>query len=288
MLPPSEIAGSKATTDAEGRFTITGVDETSTCLLVSALPAFLWTAPVPQTSDEMEIRLPTPGSLTIRYDIEGDDPEAAVHIVLRPEGIKGLEKVDYRHIVKAPNKGKVTVSALLPADYEVSRVKMPHLGHIGFGCSLDRGVVRVESGKTTEVDFARKTGVPIEGEVIGLRAGDGDEGAYIYVRPPEATGFNQDPDRSQWRLPVFDNVTCGLDGRFRTARISPGFYAVIAEAYETMPKQGPGMERVYRTGWELPKYVGVARVKVPESGKPVKVRIEMKPRDDRTPQPVKN
>jgi hypothetical protein len=36
------------------------------------------------------------------------------------------------------------------------------------------------------------------------------------------------------------------------------------------------MVRVRRTGWELPKYVGVTKVTLPESGGPVKVRVEMK------------
>ncbi len=153
--------------------------------------------------------------------------------------------------------------------YDVTRTKQLRVGDSGRGTPCDRATVKLEPGKSARFECVRRTGQPVAGEVIGLKGTD-MEGAYLCVRPAYATG---DPrDRGAWSLTVFDAMTCGVDGRFKTERLAPGSYTITAEAYQPEPRNGP-----FTTGERLPSLVGSAKVTVPAGGEVKPVQIELKP-----------
>jgi hypothetical protein len=130
-------------------------------------------------------------------------------------------------------------------------------------------MLTLESGKTAEYNFVRPKGAPISGEIVGLPDKNVD-GVFVYVRPVSVTG---DPRaKTDRKLPTFDGL--GLDGAgaFKTERIAPGEYRIVATAYRT---ETP--EERSRSGWRLPAWVGTATVTVPDAGDPPYVRVEMKP-----------
>lgn len=70
---------------------------------------------------------------------------------------------------------------------------------------------------------------------------------------------------------VLDLLTCEPNGEFTTARIPPGKYLVVAEAYEPAG-------RVITGGLRRPDFRGVVEVTVPASGQLEPVVIDMRKR----------
>jgi hypothetical protein len=241
---PEGFTGSRARTDKDGRFALTGAGAERASVVVSSKALHAWRAEGPEAGKEVTIKLPEPARLVLRYDIEGDEAQGHFRLELKTwdmPGWKGTGRSVQEPV--AANKGEVVVPNAAPGVYDLVRVKMLRLGD---------------------------TGWPIVGELIGL-AGTNAPGAYVTVKPAEATG---DPLRNQeWKLTTFDALTCGPDSRFLTARILPGSYTVVAEAYEPEPPGGG-----FSTGWRLPGFVGTAKVTVRADVRPPRVQILMKPR----------
>lgn len=268
--------GSQATTGKDGRFALSGAGTGKEKIVVSTASLHVWLAPVGKLGEDVTIRLPEPAKLALAYDIEGDAKVGEFRLEL-----KTWDMPQWRGAVmsvrkpKVPNGGEAPVEGLTPGVYDLVRMKQLRVGDTGRGVLCDRATLRLEPGRTQRADFVRKTGSPITGDVLGLKAA-GAPGAFIYVKPAEANG---DPySRDEWKLRTFDAATCKVDGRFKTARIPPGSYTVIANAYKPEPQTG-----VVRTGWRLPDFIGTAKVTVPQAGPPPPVRIEMKPRPKRPP-----
>jgi beta-lactamase regulating signal transducer with metallopeptidase domain/protocatechuate 3,4-dioxygenase beta subunit/Leucine-rich repeat (LRR) protein len=271
-------AVTRATADAEGRFKLPGGN--AKAIAVSAPRVDLWVVPAPEpTADEkaeLTINLPEPGRLKVKYDIEGGDEKAALFMQMNTWDAQtpAWRGIDNIHEPAAPNKGEVTIDNLPPGKYELSR-KKPAKRVLGVGTHFaDRRTIEIASGKTTESDFIRDRGTAVEGQIEGLKdgmlAGGLKPGAIVSVRSPAVTG---DLASSRWKEPIFDIVVCGPDGKFKTERLLPGEYSIIAEAFEA---EKPEERR--STGIRLPAFVGRAAVTVPESGPPPQVKIEIKPR----------
>jgi hypothetical protein len=81
---------------------------------------------------------------------------------------------------------------------------------------------------------------------------------------------------ADWKEPIFDVVVCGMDGKFKTERLLPGEYSIIAESYAA-DKSEPG---VIELGERAPAFVGRAAVTVLEAGPPPQVTIEIRPRSE--------
>ena len=268
---PDHFTGSTAKTDKDGRFVLTGAAGEKDTLVVSAPSLHLWRAAMPKRGTEATIELPEPAAIAIRYDIPGDQAVGQFRLQLKTwerarwKGIvSGVQKPDVR------NEAQTLLRNLTPGVYDLARMKHLRVGDMGKGVFCDRRTVTLRAGRTTRVEFVRKTGAAIAGEVLELKRA-GAAGAFIYVKDAKATGNPRKLD--EWKLTTYDAVTCGADGRFRTARIPPGTYTVIANVYRPEPPGG-----VFRTGWRLPDLVGVAKVTVPKSGAPPRVRILPKPR----------
>jgi hypothetical protein len=193
--------------------------------------------------------------------------------------------VAYERWPVVANGGQLLLDDLPPGKYEVTR-KKPKSYNGGFLC--DRRTVTVESGKTTTSQIVRRRGAVVEGQIVGLKEGMfaqremiGPQGemsacgrapsAIVSVHPAQATG-DLHSDWAGNRI-TYDALVCGADGKFRTERLLPGQYAIIAEAYR--PEKYSG---TVSTDWPTPDFVGRAVVTVPDGGPPPPVKIELRPR----------
>lgn len=265
---------SRTTTDEDGRFVLSGVNEEAKAIIVSADTLDVYCAPMPRLSEQSRIELPEPATAILRYDIAGEKQEGQFHLYL-----KTFEMEEWRNVVasvqkhKVLNGGKAVLKNLTPGVYDIGRMKELRLGDMGRAGFCDRRTITVEAGKVTHVDFVRQTGQPIQGEIVDLQ-GCEVPGAFIYIKSAESTGdpYNMD----EWMLTTFDSLTCDVSGRFKSARILPGSYTVIANAYK------PESRTYGYSGIRLPDFIGVAKVAVPNEGQPPHVCIQMKPRSPRS------
>ena len=91
----------------------------------------------------------------------------------------------------------------------------------------------------------------------------------VRVRSEQATGGMSTRAEDEWKILNFDAVVTDAEGHFKTSRIVPGTYMVIAEAYKPeRPSAG------WSTGIRLPELVGKAKVVVPESSEVKPIRLE--------------
>jgi hypothetical protein len=228
----------------------------------------VWLAPKPEPGQELKIVLPEPATLAVRYDIPGDAEQAQLRLQL-----KTWEMPEWKGIIAVlkplvPNQGQIVLTNLTPGTYDFVREKELRIGDMGHGALCDRATVVLQGGQVQSVDCVRPAGYPVAGEITGLQDA-GVTGAFIYVRPTQATGDPRNIEES--RLPLYDAVTCGQDGQFQTARLAPGTYTVVAEAYrpETPEERG-------HTGERLPSHIGTAQVAVSADAPPAPVRIELR------------
>ena len=264
---------SKIRTDKNGQFAITDIDKRATHLLVWTPRLDVWKALLPESGNELRINLPKPATLKIRYDIEDADKEGKFRLELetwKMDGWTGLAECVRN--VNVPNKGEIVLTGLTPGLYDLARIRHLRSYDSGMDAFCDRKLdLALEAGTTTVMDFVRNNGQPILGLVTGV-PDDRLKGVFVHVRDERVTG---DPKNfsNEWQLATYDGVVTNDQGNFITSRIESGTYTVVAKAYPVPIESG------FRTGIQLPDYVGTARVTVPEEGKLDMVRIEMKSGD---------
>jgi len=262
-------------TDADGAFTVTGIGEDASRLAITCPALDLWVVPVPAAEsapENLEIRLPPPGRLVVRYDIAGAPDKARLFMQLHTWEMDGWSGVTNNRREPIQQRVETVLDNLPPGDYTIDRTKNLGLKYQRQEAWLDRRTVKVESGKTTVTDFVRSKGAPITGQVMGL--GDGEvakakpTAVYVRVVPPEGEAREH---------PVFDSIGMEpgdkpMDGRFTTERIPPGRYKVRAEVYLPETEQ----QRRF-TGIVPPGFVGETLVTVPEEGRPEPIQIQLAP-----------
>jgi hypothetical protein len=190
-----------------------------------------------------------------------------------------MEPADWKDVgaklhFSVANGGRLALTNVTPGTYDFARQKSVRVGtNVPYGQPvwIDRRTIVLDSGQTQNVDLVRAKGSSLRGELVGLEETDAP-GAYIYVRSGTASG---DPkDLGERALPSFDALAFNRgDRQFQTARLEPGTYTVVAEAYrpETREQQG-------RSGIRLPAWIGTAKVTISANTPPAPVRIEMRPR----------
>jgi Zn-dependent protease with chaperone function len=262
---------SRAQTDEDGRFVLTGVGPGAEGVVVSTLDFEAWLAPLPPEGEELTITLPEPARLNITCDIPGDLPEQQVRLELKTWGMEGWKGVlQTWRTVSVPNGGAATAQGLTPGLYDVARMKMVRLGDRGQGTILERHDVALAAGEAAAAEFVRKVGQRVTGDVTGLE-GTGVSGAFVFVRERGATGSAATDAK---RFATFDATSCEVGGRFETALVEPGRYTVVAEAHK--PSSPDDTRYLGRRG---PGFVGRADVTVTEDGPAPHVVIEMRPRE---------
>jgi len=133
-----------------------------------------------------------------------------------------------------------------------------------------------------ESNFIRDRGTSVVGQVVGLKkemcasvSGAADSaGALVSVRSPDA----REGILSDFELPLYGILKCGLDGRFRTEQLLPGKYAIVVEAW--LPENPREMAS---TGIRRSQFIGRAVITVPEGGQPVQATVDLKPREKTAP-----
>jgi hypothetical protein len=250
---------------------------------VSAPRLDFWVVPTPKDAagkdSDFTIKLPAPGRLVVKYDIPGGDAKAKLFLQVNTwdSPISSGIRCTFGPLVA--NKGQVALDNLPPGKCYLDREK-----NIAWGTYFcDRRILTIESGKTLESTFIRDRGTAVVGQVVGLKqemrasvsGAANSAGVLVSVRSPEA----KDGILGSLELPLFDILKCGLDGRFTTEQLLPGKYAIVVEAW--LPEKP---EEMLSSGIRRSSFIGRAVVTVPESGPPLQVTVELKPRDD-TPSP---
>ncbi len=288
------------TTDADGKFTATGVGWDAQYLAITCPALDLWVVRTPLQGlqhGEFEVHLPQPGKLAVRYDIAGGPNDAMVALwpltTLYRGGGAGtfgpspfaiarndLEAhLKYWRVGAAKQGGGDTFGSLPPGDYVVGRIKgFKDMRHSSMAV-LDATVVKVLPGKTATVDFVRPKGATVTGQVIGL-----DRSEVLKTIPSQVfVTVGRANERERWQPPKYDRPNPILDvvalgsldnfgdkfgGKFTTERLPPGQYRLTAKVID---ERQDGLDVVDK----IPFFVGETIVTVSDEGEPPAVKIEL-------------
>ena len=254
--PDAEDKGAgRFATDAQGAFTVMGINSDSKGIAVTCPALDLWVVPIPKGEDaskELEIHLPQPGKLVVHYDIAGAPEKATLFRHLHTWEMPGWEGVSSEVYAPIQQHTENVFDNLAPGKYMIYRCKF--LGLWGTRL-LDRQTVKIESGKTTVADFVRSKGAPITGQVTGLDQFDAPPAIVVWVVSPED---NEREQRHFDAIPLLPGDK-PMDGRFTTERIPPGQYRVKAKVGDSLS----------------PPFAGEVLVTVPEEGIPEPVKIPL-------------
>ncbi len=263
----------KTATDADGAFTLTGLGDDETWRVAVSGPTIdLWVVPAPKDHRPMEVRLPQAGRLTIKLDIPGGGPEDRFLLQMKTYEMPGWEQIDNLREPSAKNPGEVTLDAVAPGSYELTRQKFQKANGNTYNRLCDRRTVEVKAGETAVSSFVRDRGAIVEGTIEGFDPANAP-GTLVTVKDGQATG--KPFAIREMSLPTFDFLTVKADGHFSTERLMPGEYTIVVEVFIPKPRDG-----AFRSGIDAPDFFGSAKVTVPAQGKPGPVAIRLKGRSN--------
>ncbi|MEX0718084.1 MAG: M56 family metallopeptidase [Planctomycetaceae bacterium] len=242
-------------TDETGRFELpTGEDG---LLAVSHATFDAWPAAIP-ASGEVTIRLPKPARVDIELAIDGADKESVLFYQLLTEGRTEFAGLRLERNVEMANPGKLSLATLPPGRYQLGRNVTHHLGEIGTGAFLESQFFELKAGETKSIDFVREKGA----RVIGKATWPADTnltGVVISVRSEKA---EKGPfDKHEWTT-TFASEAATADGTFRTERIAPGKYLLVAEGYSPLTPE----QRFRTSGLIGPSHRVQVTIDVPADG----------------------
>jgi hypothetical protein len=258
---PETFGGSTAKTDDKGVFKLRGMPRETSTVIIVAQSVRPWPVEVKNLDEPIEVKLPEPGKLRVRYDIEGAAAEGTIHLHIKSWEMPGWKGVDSYDHPKVKNGGEVVLDHLAPGIYDFARAVQA--GH--HGLFADRTTVVIESGKMAEAGFVRKEGAQVSGKIAGVDENAKIESATATVLPPDKAGA----ERATFGLLV-DAVGL-VDGKFKTPKLLPGDYVVNVDVYLPEPPS-----QVYRSGLQMPDYSGKQTVTVPARGAGPEIVVEMK------------
>ena len=258
-------AVTRTTTSKDGTFTLTGSGDDVERVAVSTPEIDLWVVPAPDDlKAKVEIRLPRPAKLAIRYDIPGAAADGEFFMQMTTYEMPGWKGVNSEVNHNVANGKTLTLANLPPGTYWITRTKKATVGNRGFSGMLDRQKITIKPGGEAEALFVRKTGAAITGKVEGIDPVKID-GVLVRIHPAKVAADDLFP-------PAFDQVAVGPDGAFATDRLAPGDYTVIVSAYTKTDPNAPQF-----SGKERPTFTSTAKVTVPKEGAPKPVTITLKP-----------
>jgi hypothetical protein len=259
---PEYFGGSKTTTDEKGEFRLRGMPKETSTVIIVAQSVRPWPFEVKSLDEPIEVKLPEPGKLRVKYDIEGAAAEGTIHIHIKSWEMPGWKGVDSYDHPKVKNGGEVVLDHLAPGIYDFARSVQAG----NHGLFADRTTVVIESGKMAEAGFVRREGAQVSGKITGIDENAKIESATVMVLPPDKAGA----ERSIFG-PIVDAVGL-VDGKFKTPKLLPGDYVVNVDVYMPEPPNQLG-----RLGMRMPDYSGKKTVTVPASGEVPEIVVEMKP-----------
>jgi beta-lactamase regulating signal transducer with metallopeptidase domain/thiol-disulfide isomerase/thioredoxin len=258
-------------TNQNGEFRIERKKGSANRLAVIAGDPLFWEVnrhDLPQNGD-VELKLPSSGSLTIHCDLPGKPQKQAVEIELRT-----FDDVDWNtdlfrfHFSEAKvlNPGDTVFEHLPPARYSVERVQfVPTSNNAQLMTMTDRQLAKVESNRQTTISIGRKSGRPLIGRVQGLKDED-LRFALLTIRywgPEEQPGQNGKPSRG---ATAFEVIPITSHGEFTTDPIPPGkYWAELFAVKSESPNQSQS------------DFSGHLDFSVPETGEMPKVEVVAKP-----------
>lgn len=241
-------------TDADGRFEI--MSGGATALAVSHAAFDAWPEAIPAKGD-VTIRLPEPARVNVELNVDGADKESEIFYQLLTQDRPDFKGLRIEREVKMSNPGKLSLPALPPGRYQLSRNVMNNLGEIGLGSMLDRQFFELKAGETKTINLVRGQGARIRGKVT-YPADTKLMGIVISVRSQKAV---KSPfDKHEWTTTYASHVAAE-DGTFYTERILPGKYRLVAEAYLPLTPE----QRV-RSGLIQPTLQAQIEIEVPANG----------------------
>lgn len=258
---PEYFGGSKTTTDEKGQFRLRGMPKETSTVFVVAQSVRPWPMEVKSVEEPIEVKLPEPGKLHVKYDIEGATAVGAIHLHIKSWEMPAFKGVDSMDKPSVNNGSEIVIDHLAPGTYDLAR----HVQAGNHGLFADRTTVIIEAGKTAEAAFVRKEGAAVSGKITGIAEDEKIESAIALVHGAELPAGER-----QMFAPVFDAVTV-KDGVFKTSKLAPGIYNIHVQVYKPLT---PAQMRM--SGMQMPDYEGGAKVSVPASGEGPQIVIEMK------------
>ena len=216
-------------TGKNGEFTITRKMGDADRLAVIAEDPLFWVVSRSSLKQDgnLDITLPESGSLAVHCDLPGKSPKQPVMIELRSfDGIvwnTDFLRFDARTFFMT-NPGETVFEHLPPGHYAVQRRQMMKIGpNRNLMTSVDRRLVKIESTKHASIEFERKIGKPLSGQVQGLETSELRYAHLTISYPGPEEVFGNDGKRSRM-IVAFDVIPITADGRFTTDPIPPGKY----------------------------------------------------------------
>ena len=261
------FAGSCTITDSEGRFAISGVSGARQKLVIVSPGGFpVGVAPEVEPGQQLRITMPELATLIVRYDIPADTPQASFRLQLRSVDLPSMQGGEYVRHFTVTNQGQVVLTGLWSGTYGLARTKT--LGGFSRSYFYCRSNVVVGAGQSQHVNYVRSAGFPVRGQAV-LPGGKAASCASVLVRSADATGRAN--NLKEWRLPMYDVVSCDETGQFSTARLEPGTYTIVVEMFsiETFPPWG----EVIDTSIPVREWGGVAKLTVNADAAPLPLSI---------------
>ncbi len=162
----SDSGAQPVRTGADGRFELPAGDAKLLAVSHSTLDA--WPTEIP-ADGEVTVRLPKPARVDIELDIDGADKESIIFYQFLTAGRQEFKGVRLEREVTIANPGRLSLAALPPGRYQLSRNVMNNLGEVGMGAMLEREFFELEAGETKIVRLVRATGARVRGRAIGQR-----------------------------------------------------------------------------------------------------------------------
>jgi hypothetical protein len=252
-------------TDERGRFELPTGEAKS--LAVSHAQFDAWPAAI-ANRDGVTVRLPKPARVEIDVDIEGADKESVILYQLLMHDVPEFAGLESSREVKIANPGRLSLAALPPGKYQLGRTVMNRLGEIGIGAMLDRHFFELKAGDSKSIRFVREHGARLCGKAT-WPAETKLAGIVVSVRSVLA---QKSPfDEHEWTT-IYASHTAAADGSFRTERILPGNYLLVAEAYTPLTP-----ELYLRTGAIRPSHRAQITIDVPVDGELTVADLSLKP-----------
>ena len=249
-------AHTHATTTWDGHFYMWGVDGNSTRVIVvtddgqivqpparagaavatfysdTAVGRLIQPVLVSLPAENLKITLPEPASLTVRYDIPGDQPEVYFNLSLHTNELAMplWKYITLKPGAKVPNGGEMLMTNLLPGTYDFSVTKYGGTTNRSYAFIYGdpkqfvqfytRQIV-LKAGQIQRIDMLRSTGQRVQGRVTGLASITNTAGAFLYVASTNAIR-NPNDFKTNSLEPCYDAVFLDTNELFQTALLEPG------------------------------------------------------------------
>jgi hypothetical protein len=289
----AEAFTSTATTDATGRFSLRGAGDRPRVLVFAFDSRMAQAAQPAAPGRELNITLPAPATLIVRYDIPGDTPGAVFKLRLCTNGLEmPLWKDLTSYLWEAVTNGtQIAVSNLAPGTYDFSRWRLDMatnsdgifmFGEPAEGVISDNQKVVLESGRAQQINLVRSAGQRVQGQLTWVQPITNLEEAFLYVGPAPLIITPSDYKTNMFQ-PCFDVVKVDQDGHFQTALLEPGDYTLVVEGYVKGERPKPRAladDEPQLTGFAGPlplrlAYAANAKVTVTTNAPPPPVKIQM-------------